>query len=65
MMIWPLASTAWGMNIVSPISRVMRSAMLVLPLPGNPKKKIDAPELTAGPIWLNIDSEMTRSSKAF
>ena len=40
----------------SPISRVMRSATLVLPLPGKPNKKIDAAELMAGPISLNTSA---------
>ena len=40
----------------SPIRRVMRSAMAVLPLPGKPNRKIDAAELMAGPISLKTAS---------
>ena len=49
----------------SPISRVMRSAIDVLPLPGKPNRKMDAAELIAGPISLNTSGVMTRSSNAF
>jgi hypothetical protein len=41
----------------------MASAMTVLPLPGGPKRKMDLPELTAGPSWAKTSSLMTRWGK--
>ena len=44
--------------------RVIRSAMLVLPLPGSPYRNMPRPELIAGPSFSNIDSLMIKSANA-
>ncbi len=51
-MISPSTPIARGIQMYSPNALVIRSAMLVLPLPGAPNRNKPRPELIAGPSRL-------------
>ena len=63
-MISPSMPIARGIQISCPKAAVIRSAMLVLPLPGGPKRNSPRPELIAGPSRSSIRLFNSRSSKA-
>ncbi len=63
-MIWPLISTACGMKMAPPSRRAMSSAIVVLPFPGSPCRKMEPAELTAGPSIRNRASSRTSCSNS-
>ena len=63
-MISPSTPIARGIQISWPKAGVTRSAMLVLPLPGAPKRNSPRPELIAGPRRSSICRLSSRSAKA-
>ena len=68
-MISPSTPIDRGIQIVWPKAFVIRSAMLVLPLPGAPNRNMPRPELIAGPsrssIFLSIKQVFERAVQVF
>ncbi len=60
----PSMEIARGTQMWPPKERVMRSAMLVLPLPEGPNRNMPLPEAMAGPSWSNMDWSSSRSANA-
>ena len=60
----PSTPIARGIQMSWPKARVTRSAMLVLPLPGAPKRNSPRPELIAGPRRSSIFRLSSRSENA-
>ena len=63
-MIWPSTSTARGTSTVSLCTRIRRSAMLDLPVPGGPYRNMAPSEISAGPSSSRRPSLTTRSENA-
>jgi len=58
-------ATACGISTGAPISRAMRSVMVLLPLPGAPKMKSEARDTMAPPIWSTTCCSSSRVPSAF